>query len=38
VGEVRCPGGERFCARLITVPTHTGIGEPQIEQTIGALA
>ena len=38
VGETRCPGAERFCARLITLPTHAGVGEAQLERMLRSLA
>jgi dTDP-4-amino-4,6-dideoxygalactose transaminase len=37
VGDTRCPGAERFCARLLTLPTHAGIGAAQLEKIAGAL-
>jgi dTDP-4-amino-4,6-dideoxygalactose transaminase len=38
VGETRCSGAASFCARLITLPTHAGVGEALLERLVGELA
>jgi dTDP-4-amino-4,6-dideoxygalactose transaminase len=37
VGDSRCPGAARFCARLLTLPTHDGVSDASIERMARAL-
>jgi len=37
VGEPHCPGAHDFCARLLTLPTHTGLTRPRVDELIRDL-
>jgi dTDP-4-amino-4,6-dideoxygalactose transaminase len=38
VGDTRSPGATRFCARLITLPTHASVGEAMLERMASSLS
>jgi len=37
VGDARCPGAARFCERLLTLPTHSGVSEAILERIVAVL-
>jgi hypothetical protein len=37
-GDPRTPGAQRFCARLLTLPTHGGVDDAALERITRALS